>query len=897
MEEEQVDIEPDTRVRGRLRRMESGVGLRNPSNDRQMYQLDAVEKRYPTTQPTISSHLPQSQSHFSQPPFERRHPRRIAGDSGLNPAVADCQSKQDDFRPPVYSVHGQFTPRHRSTPQYPAHRFMTGNVYGEADFESDLTNSQVAARKAVSQELPTFSGVPEEWPLFLSTYDTTTTMCRFTPEENLIRLQKCLRGKAYEAVKCMLMHPSNVASIISTLRMLFGSPEVIVHNLISKIHSTPSPREDRLETMVEFALKVKNLCATIYACRLDEYTYNVALIRELVAKLPMQYRVEWAKYRRSIGEANLTTFSDWLYDFAETILPITSFTEAEPKTVKSSRKGPAFLNTHSEYDDDQWIDSKDHMLHYHQNTELKEKQKQHFQAPAEVNRPCKVCKGNCTSLERCKRFGELTYNGRWAVINEYGLFHKFRSDDGRVDGEDGQVVTADCNAHYQNSNQAVFRVIPIFLYGPSKTVKTYAFLDDGSSLTLMESALAEELGVSGKAEPLCLRWTGHNTRNELDSQNLAVDISGTGAGHKSYHGVHKCNCNGTQDDALHQAMHEYFSIDGLGITKSTALVESNDDRRAREILERFRRRDDGRFEGRLLWKYDKFRLPNSKPHAMRRYECLEARMRKDNSLAIVLHAKMQDYISKGYIRKLDDDEIEKNSQRAWYLPIFPVVNPNKPNKIRIVWDAAAKSHGIALNSLLLKGPDQNTPLIDVLIRFREFRIAVCGDLREMFHQVMVSEEDQHYQRFLWKENRSDQTPSTYVMQVLTFGACCSPSIAQYAKNMNARDYAGRFPKAAAAIINNHYVDDMLLSVESEAEAIRLAEERSKWITPNASIKVDDVAVIVDPNLPRNCWPLGRVISAIPGKDGEVREVVVQTAKGIYERPAVKLAVLDVRRDV
>ncbi|XP_055589595.1 uncharacterized protein LOC129741828 [Uranotaenia lowii] len=919
----------------------------NLPQEHQLHYPKTAERHVMPDQPTIINHPAQLHPRISQQPFERRHQRRVPDDTYVDFAAADGRIQQDVARLPMYSAQGQFTPRHRSTPQYRAFRSTPGNAHEEVYLEGDLTNSQVAARKAVSQELPVFSGVPEEWPLFYATYNTTSSMCRFTSEENLIRLQKCLRGKAYEAVKCMLMSPSNVGGIISTLKMLFGDPEIIVNNLISRIRTTPSPHADRLETMVEFALSVKNLCATIDACKLNEYTYNVALLRELVEKLPIQYQVDWVRYRRSIADVRLTTFCDWLYDFAETISPIASFANANPKLSKNAKRGPAYLNMHTEIDDDQLLESREYNAQFYQVREPKGKPKQHFQSTVEVDRSCKICKGNCTSLEKCKRFCEFSYKGRWAAVNEFGLckrclgrhfrtackskiicgqngcsykhhplLHKFQNVDSVVK-EDDPVVSADCNIHYKRSNHVLFRVVPVFLCGPCKTIKTFAFLDDGSSVTLMESALAAELGVTGKTEPLCLRWTSNKTLHELDSENVTFNISGTTSGlkryrlpevhtvanlglfHQSlnlqdlskqyshlrgipvesyhnvqpriligsnnanlgyvlrgregkmhepvatrtrlgwivygggetnnhnfsgYHGVHMCQCIGNQNDMLLQAMRDYFSIDGLGITKSTTLIESNDDRRAREILKSFKRRDDGRFEGRLLWKYDKFRLPNSKTHALRRYECLEIRMKKDASLANVLREKIQDYVSKGYIRKLNADEIERDDQRVWYLPIFPVVNINKPNKIRIVWDAAAKSHGTALNSLLLKGPDQNTSLVDVLIRFRQHRIAVCGDIREMFHQVMVSKEDQHFQRFLWKENPSDTSPSTYVMQVLTFGACCSPSIAQYVKNVNAGEFAGQYPLAAAAIIENHYVDDMLVSVESEQEAIRLANE-------------------------------------------------------------------------
>ncbi|XP_055522839.1 uncharacterized protein LOC129717016 [Wyeomyia smithii] len=70
--------------------------------------------------------------------------------------------------------------------------------------------------------------------------------------------------------------------------------------------------------------------------------------------------------------------------------------------------------------------------------------------------------------------------------------------------------------------------------------------------------------------------------------------------------------------------------------------------------------------------------------------------------------------------------------------------------------------------------------------------------------------------------------------------------------------------------------------------------RTKWFAAVEPIKVNDLVVVVDPKLPRNCWPKGRVIAAQTGLDGQVRRATVRTGYGgIYERPAVKLAVLDV----
>ncbi|XP_062557433.1 uncharacterized protein LOC134222307 [Armigeres subalbatus] len=262
----------------------------------------------------------------------------------------------------------------------------------------------------------------------------------------------------------------------------------------------------------------------------------------------------------------------------------------------------------------------------------------------------------------------------------------------------------------------------------------------------------------------------------------------------------------------------------MGIQNPDKLLLSVEDQRAMDILEAVTRPKDGRFESGLLWKYDAARLPDSKAMALRRWECLERRMKNDKCLAKALRTKMAEYVQKGYVRKLTADELKNCQPREWYLPVFPVYNQNKPGKLRLVWDAAATVHGISLNSVLLKGPDQLSSLWSVLIQFREHRVAVCGDIKEMFHQVLMRAEDQHCLRFYWKEDAKNMSPEVYTMMVMTFGACCSPSTAQYVNNINAKRFKSEFPQAVDAIVRKHYVDDMLASVETAEEAIKLAQE-------------------------------------------------------------------------
>ncbi|XP_017490185.1 PREDICTED: uncharacterized protein LOC108378397, partial [Rhagoletis zephyria] len=92
----------------------------------------------------------------------------------------------------------------------------------------------------------------------------------------------------------------------------------------------------------------------------------------------------------------------------------------------------------------------------------------------------------------------------------------------------------------------------------------------------------------------------------------------------------------------------------------------------------------------------------------------------------------------------------------------------------------------------------------------------------MYHQIRIIKEDQTPQKFLWRGGDVSKEPDVYVMQVMTFGATCSPSLANYIKNENARRFQQEHQAAVQAILRNTFVDDWLQSVSLEDDMIKLA---------------------------------------------------------------------------
>ena len=68
--------------------------------------------------------------------------------------------------------------------------------------------------------------------------------------------------------------------------------------------------------------------------------------------------------------------------------------------------------------------------------------------------------------------------------------------------------------------------------------------------------------------------------------------------------------------------------------------------------------------------------------------------------------------------------------------------------------------------------------------------------------------------------------------------------------------------------------------------------RSKWLQKQDNVAEDSVVLVIDDNLPRNCWLLGRVIKTMPGSDGLVRSVEIKTRNGVLIRPVHKVCLLE-----
>ncbi|XP_065088324.1 uncharacterized protein LOC135709839 [Ochlerotatus camptorhynchus] len=647
-------------------------------------------------------------------------------------------------------------------------------------------------------------------------------------EEELRRLKEREQQLAQQLESVLLRekigHPSHAALPESTgsgtslaSMTLYGRPEQIVHHMVTKVRATPAPRADKLETLIQFGLVVQNLCGHLQAIGMENHLSNPILLQELVDKLPANIKFSWALYQEQQPIVNLRTFGEYMGRVTTATSGITNVCpiSKHQKDEKPKAKEKAYVNTHTTYEKKKQGSSAS-LPKGDQRVETSNIKRNE----SDTKKECPLCKSHDHIAEKCVEFKKLSVNERWKVVKEKKLCrrcliaHTRWPCEGEVcgvnecqkrhhrllhyDPKPEQPLTttnATVTVHRQPVTSTLFKILPVTLYGKTG-IDTYAFLDDGSSTTLLEQSIADELGVDGKVQSLCMQWTSGINKKVATTQIVKLGISEPGSRKvyqlsevytvenlglpeqsidvdelakqykhlqrlpvKSFQratpglliGVNNihllntakiregkeqepiaaktrigwvvCGClRGEENQFLHRQMHicaelteldlhnyvrEFFSVESIGVAVAPNL-EGKDDQRARLILEGTTiRKTDGKFETGLLWKQDDFEFPDSRPMAERRLKCLERRLERDPKLYDSVRQQIADYEFKGYIHVVTDEERAKfDPRRTWYLPLGVVLNPNKPGKVRVIWDAAAKVNGVSLNTMLLKGPDR-----------------------------------------------------------------------------------------------------------------------------------------------------------------------------------------------
>lgn len=265
------------------------------------------------------------------------------------------------------------------------------------------------------------------------------------------------------------------------------------------------------------------------------------------------------------------------------------------------------------------------------------------------------------------------------------------------------------------------------------------------------------------------------------------------------------------------AVRRFWELDSIGILPRETVEES-------PVLDKLNdsiKYKDGRYHVGLPWK-DSSKLRDNRYQAQKRLDGLGKKLDRDPHLKQKYGEVFNELIEKGVVEKVDEDEVVPYP--VFYLPHRPVVREESlTTKVRPVFDASARGpNGVSLNDCLHTGPKLIPDLVEVLVRFRRWNVAISADICKAFLQIGLHREDQDVHRFLLESEGSVQA---FKFVRVTFGNKASP----FLLNGAVKYHLSKYPpsRVIQELQQNLYVDDWLTGANTELEACQMFEEAVK----------------------------------------------------------------------
>ena len=151
-------------------------------------------------------------------------------------------------------------------------------------------------------------------------------------------------------------------------------------------------------------------------------------------------------------------------------------------------------------------------------------------------------------------------------------------------------------------------------------------------------------------------------------------------------------------------------------------------------------------------------------------------------------------------------------------------------KVRIVFDGAAKCDGISLNNMIHAGPKLQQDLFNVLVRFRRNPVGVACNVKEMYLQIEIKEQDRSHFQLFWRDLDPNREPDVFEFSRVVFGKNSAPMESQFVRQENARRKQDRYPLATETVLKSTYMDNSIDSVENNDEGAELYRQlKALWV--------------------------------------------------------------------
>ena len=228
----------------------------------------------------------------------------------------------------------------------------------------------------------------------------------------------------------------------------------------------------------------------------------------------------------------------------------------------------------------------------------------------------------------------------------------------------------------------------------------------------------------------------------------------------------------------------------------------------------------------LPWKAGHDNLPSNYANSLARLKSQVKKLERNPDILCKYNDIISEQLESGIIEKVPELHV---AEKVHYLPHTAVVRENaETTKVRIVYDASCKYRkmGIALNDCLHVGPPLTPLIFDILMRFREAKVAIVGDIEKAFLNIEVDPADRDCLRFLWFDNVSAKNPEivAYRFNRVVFGVNSSPFILNAVLQHHIKTYNDVDPQFVQQVTQSFFVDDFVASAKGVKEAFYLYQK-------------------------------------------------------------------------
>lgn len=309
------------------------------------------------------------------------------------------------------------------------------------DVAASENGSRLGGRPSFLKELPEFNGDPLEFPLFEKRFQDSTKDFEYTDSDNIVRLQKAVRGDAKLRNKTLLATASSARSVMNSLKLQFGNPAVIAERISEDIENLPSMKRGEVN-IVEFATGLNNALTAFKSLTLTGYLTEASLWKTVIGKLPSNLQMTFSDYLVTTtgNETKIEKLSNFLLQKAENavsagIVNLAATSSSKTKSAKdndsSRRSGQssrhAVVCATGARTDDRTPNTRNER---------------------ERSKRCGLCGTDEHTLRECQAFKEKSLDDKWNVAGKLRVcFNCLGPDHSRMRCRSQQTCNV-CNTHH-----------------------------------------------------------------------------------------------------------------------------------------------------------------------------------------------------------------------------------------------------------------------------------------------------------------------------------------------------------------------------------------------------------------------------------------------------------------